>query len=103
MQLPDSNGSVQEVLSQNEVERLLQHVQEQENTTLVIGEGGRKTRHKHESVQPYDFRQPAFLAPSELRKLRLRHEDFIRSLAARLSIYLRLGFSLQMAKLPPPT
>jgi flagellar motor switch protein FliM len=72
---------------------------EQEGTTLVIGSQGRKTRHALESIRPYDFRQPAFLAPTELRKLRLRHEEFVRSLSSRLSMYLRLEVSLRMSKL----
>src|SRR5581483_7077474 len=50
-------------------------------------------------IQPYDFRQPAFLSSGELRKIRIRHEEFIRSLAAQLSIYLRLEVSIQLAKL----
>ena len=50
-------------------------------------------------VQPYDFRHPTFLPPSELRRLRLEHEEFVRALAARLSIYLRLEFALQMTRL----
>lgn len=99
MPTDDPNAGSHEVLSQSEVERLLQQVQEQETTTLVLGSGGRKDRIKHETIQPYDFRQPAFLAAGELRRLRLKHEEFIRSLAARLSIYLRLEFSLQMSKL----
>ena len=52
-----------------------------------------------EGVQPYDFRHPVFLTPVELRRLRLRQEECIRALAARLSIHLRLEFVLQMAKL----
>lgn len=72
---------------------------ETEGTTLVIGSQGRKTRHPLESIRPYDFRQPAFLAPTELRKLRLRHEEFVRSLASRLSMYLRLEVSVRMSKL----
>ena len=99
MQPPDSSGASPEVLTQNEVERLLQQVQEQENSAVVLGPNGEKQRHRQENIQPYDFRQPAFLAPGELRKLRLHHEEFIRSLAARLSIYLRLEFSVQMSKL----
>jgi flagellar motor switch protein FliM len=51
------------------------------------------------AAQPYDFRHPGFLTPGELRRLRLRHEDFVRALSARLSIYMRLEFSLQLAKL----
>src|SRR5258708_22965690 len=42
--------------------------------------------------------QSGFLAPSELRRIRLRHEQFIRSLAARLAIFLRLEFTVQLAK-----
>ncbi len=99
MTIADFQGNAAEVLSQNEVERLLHQVQEQESSTLVIAGEGHKERYKQEHIQPYDFRQPAFLAASELRKLRLRHEEFCRSLAARLSIYLRLEFSLQMSKL----
>jgi flagellar motor switch protein FliM len=60
---------------------------------------GRKSRHKAAEIRPYDFRQPAFLAPTELRKLRQRHDEFVRALASRLSMYLRLEVGLQVAKL----
>lgn len=49
--------------------------------------------HRHE------FRQFSSFSAVELRKLRVRHEEFVRSLAARLSIYLRLEVGLQMTKL----
>jgi len=88
-----------EVLTQNEVERLLSQVHELETTTTVFGHDGRRSQHKAEDIQPFDFRQPAFLAPSEMRKIRLRYEDFIRALAANLSIYLRVEFGLRMSKL----
>src|ERR1039457_2032022 len=88
-----------EILSQSEVERLLSQVQEAESAATVLKPGGLKTRFKHEDVQPYDFRQPAFLTSGELRGIRLRHEEFIRALAAPLSIYLRMEVSLQMSKL----
>ena len=42
--------------------------------------------------QPMDFRQPSMFTVTELRKLRQRHDEFMRSLATRLSIYLRLEF-----------
>lgn len=88
-----------DVLSQNEVERLLSQVQELETTTTVFSHQGARSQHKAEDIQPFDFRQPAFLAPSEMRKIRLRYEDFIRALAANLSIYLRVEFGLRMSKL----
>ena len=95
----DPLASGGEVLTQNEVERLLSQVQELETTTTVFSHQGARSQHKAEDIQPFDFRQPAFLAPSEMRKIRLRLEDFIRALAANLSIYLRVEFGLRMSKL----
>jgi flagellar motor switch protein FliM len=51
------------------------------------------------SVSRYDFRHPSLLTPSETRKLRLRHDEFARSLTARFSIYLRLEFGFQITRL----
>ncbi len=65
---------------------------------LVLTAKGRRERRKAEDIRGHDFRQSGFLAPSELRRIRLRHEQFIRSLAARLAIFLRLEFSLQLSK-----
>jgi len=87
------------VLSQSEVERLLTQAAEQENPGTVAKDGESREKRDKESIQPYDFRHPVFLSPAELRRLRIRHEELIRALAARLSIYLRLEFSLQISKL----
>jgi len=94
---PDDSSS--DVLSQSEVERLLAQVAEQDGSLVIYGADGSRKRLTREAVQPYDFRHPVFLSANELRKLRLRHEEFIRALAARMSIHLRLEFGLQMAKL----
>jgi flagellar motor switch protein FliM len=59
---------------------------------------GTRERRKAADVRGHDFRQSGFLAASELRRIRQRHEQFIRSLAARLAIFLRLEFSLQLSK-----
>lgn len=99
MAAPNDPASAADVLSQSEVERLLAQVAEQENSVTVLKQGDEKEKKDKDSIQPYDFRHPVFLSPTELRRLRIRHEDFIRALAARLSIYLRLEFSLQMSKL----
>ena len=87
------------VLSQNDVERLLSQVQEEDCQTSVLTSDGQHKLRPKDSIQPYDFRQPAFLSARELRKLRLWHEEFIRSLAARFSTYLRLEVGVQMSKL----
>ncbi len=95
----DADNSITDVLSQNEVERLLAQVAEQEGSAVVVKSSGEKERQNKDTFQAHDFRNPSFLAGNELRKLRMRHEEFIRSLAARLSIYLRLEFGLQMSNL----
>jgi flagellar motor switch protein FliM len=64
----------------------------------VLTARGIREIHKAEDIRAHDFRQSGFLAPSELRRIRQRHEQFIRSLAARLAIFLRLEFGLQLSK-----
>jgi flagellar motor switch protein FliM len=66
--------------------------------SVLTANGARKQR-KAEEIRGHDFRQSGFLAPSELRRIRQRHEQFVRSLAARLAIFLRLEFSLQLSKI----
>ena len=70
-----------------------------EADVLVLTSRGKRERKPVSSVRGHDFRQSGFLAPSELRRIRLRHEQFIRGLAARLAIFLRLEFTVQLAKL----
>jgi flagellar motor switch protein FliM len=68
------------------------------DVSMLTSQGLRETR-KAGDIRTYDFRQSGFLAPSELRRIRQRHEQFVRSLAARLAIFLRLEFTVQLAKL----
>jgi flagellar motor switch protein FliM len=65
---------------------------------FVFTARGTRERRKAGDIRGHDFRQSGFLAASELRRIRQRHEQFIRSLAARLAIFLRLEFSLQLSK-----
>jgi flagellar motor switch protein FliM len=99
MEANDPSNLPAEVLSQSEVERLLMQVAEQESGATVVKADGEKQIQAKDAIQPYDFRHPVFLSPTELRKLRVHHDEFINSLAARLSIYLRVEFGLQMSKL----
>ena len=75
MAAPNEPDGAAEVLSQSEVERLLSQVAEQEGSSAVLQPGDEKERKDRDSVQPYDFRHPLFLSPTELRRLRIRHED----------------------------
>ena len=64
----------------------------------VLTSRGTRERRPASSVRAHNFRHSGFLAASELRRIRQRHEQFVRSLAARLAIFLRLEFSLQLEK-----
>jgi flagellar motor switch protein FliM len=64
---------------------------------VLTSKGVRESR-SQEAVRTYDFRQSGFLAPSELRRIRLRHEQFVRALASRLALFLRVEFKVQLAK-----
>lgn len=99
MAVTDQGNAGSDVLSQSEVERLLAQVQQEDTNAVVHQTDGTKKQQNRESISAYDFRTPVFLSPIELRKLRIHHEEFIQALAARLSIYLRVEFSLQMAQL----
>jgi flagellar motor switch protein FliM len=88
-------------LDQNEIDRILAQTAEvQAQKSLIIDPVAQGMSAK---VEAYDFRNPAFLSEAELRRLRLLHEDFIRYLSARLSLYLRMEFGLKMAKLTTVT
>jgi flagellar motor switch protein FliM len=93
-----------EVLSQSEVERLLAQVEADNAVSESQDVGGTsaapdKRRPLSLEVQPYDFRQPSFLSQNQMRRLRILHESFLRSLSARMSLYLRLEFAVQMTRL----
>ena len=70
---------------------------EADEICVLTSKGVRESR-KPADIRGHDFRQSGFLAASELRRIRQRHEQFIRGLAARLAIFLRLEFTLQLSK-----
>ncbi len=88
-----------DILSQSEVEQLLAQVVRQDGDLPAHERASEAESPSGDGVRMHDFRHPAFLSSGELRKLRWHHEEIVRSLAARLSIYLRLEFSLEMVKL----
>jgi flagellar motor switch protein FliM len=98
----DPQKSISDFLDQSEIDKLIaQTAETQAPRSAVIGsKDGIAGAPK---IEPYDFRNPAFLSEAELRRLRLLHEDFIRYLSARLSLFLRMEFGLKMAKLTTVT
>lgn len=96
-----ADGPSPDVLSQTEVESILASLQPEaiaEQEVSVISKS-KDVKLKASAVQAYDFRSPVYLNPAQMRRLRIKHEDFIRGLAASLSLYLRMEFALQMSRL----
>lgn len=91
-----------EVVSQSEIESLLAMVGSDGGADAGVSVSGREGQVDH-SAQRYEFPSVSTLSPGELRKLRVRHEEFIRTLASRLSLHLRMECNLQMLKLETTT
>lgn len=98
--MPDApENSPGGILDQSEIDQLLAQAVTENHPPLLRADGRRGDAGEAARVEPYDFRNPAFLAEAELRRLRILHEDFIRYLSARLSMFLRMECGLKMARL----
>ncbi|MBL9215140.1 MAG: FliM/FliN family flagellar motor switch protein [Opitutaceae bacterium] len=99
--MSDNPQAPSDFLDQSEIDKLLAQTSEQAQPRqlFVRADGSVLAGQAAPKVEAYDFRNPAFLSEVELRRLRLLHEDFIRYLSARLSLFLRMEFGLKMAKL----
>ena len=96
-ELTDKIGSG--ILDQSEIDQLLSAAAVESRPPLIRADGKRIGENEEVRVETYDFRNPTFLTEVELRRLRILHEDFIRYLAARLAMFLRMECSLKMARL----
>lgn len=97
----DPQKPASDFLDQSEIDKILAQTAEvQAQKGVILDPAAQGVAPK---IEPYDFRNPAFLSEAELRRLRLLHEDFIRYLSARLSLYLRMEFGLKMARLTTVT
>jgi flagellar motor switch protein FliM len=86
-------------LDQSEIDKLLAQTSvEAEQASARVSSSAPSSFYQG-TAERYDFRNPVFLSEGELRRLRLLHEDFVRYLASRLSLYLRMEFGLKLAKL----
>ena len=96
---PQEEASEGELLGQTDIDALIAEALDEPDQVVYDPDGNLLITHKGARVEPYDFRNPVFLTEVELRRVRIRHEEFIRYLAARLSIFLRLEYSLKMSRL----
>ncbi|MGM0471497.1 MAG: flagellar motor switch protein FliM [Bacillota bacterium] len=102
--------SSDEVLSQNEIDELLQDFNSGEVEAEEL-----KAANEERSVHPYDFKHPDKLSKDQLRTLRIIYENFARLLNTNLSAQLRtlvqvelnsieqLSYDEFVSSLPQPT
>lgn len=111
-----------DILGQDDIDSLLQQVSSEANESnaddksaahssthagefsvgghCVFDASGRRfSEEKKPLIEPYDFGNPSFLGETEMRRLRLLHEDFIKMLEARFTLFLGCDFSLNMTQL----
>jgi flagellar motor switch protein FliM len=98
---PDAENH--EALSQSEVEQLLVRVSQEQSAGAAApsasAEGAAASAAPTDNLRRHDFRGVSLLTAAELRRARLKLDDFARALATRLSIYLRMEFGTQVAAL----
>ncbi|MEW5762023.1 MAG: flagellar motor switch protein FliM [Bacillota bacterium] len=82
---------MQEVLSQAEIDRLLQALSTGEVTVEEMRETAQEV-----VAKPYDFRRPNKFSKDQLRTLQMLHDNYARILTSFLSSYLRFNISVQV-------
>lgn len=92
-------GGDSDLLDQSTIDALMAEARADEGEIVFKPTGERYQDHEKVIVETYDFRNPVFLTELELRQVRIRHEQFIHYLGARLSMFLRMDFGLKMSKL----
>lgn len=93
-----------DILSQDDIDSLLTQAVEDgpassQTSSVILADGTRRGSDEAIRIEPYDFRNPAFLGETQMRRLRLLHEEFIRLLEARMSLFLRTEITMTMSKL----
>ncbi|HEX2101127.1 MAG TPA: FliM/FliN family flagellar motor switch protein [Candidatus Synoicihabitans sp.] len=100
---PQNQDLTSDMLDQSEIDRLLAQAGAEAQPALLRANGTKADAFDQAKVEHYDFRNPVFLTEFELRRLRLLHEDFIRYLSARLSLFLRMECAIKMSRLQTQT
>ncbi|MDB6023705.1 MAG: flagellar motor switch protein FliM [Pedosphaera sp.] len=91
--------SSDETVSPSDIEQLLAQAQGDDAAALETAAPARKSEPESKPLPRHEFPKLSFFSGNELRKLHLRHEEFIDSLAGRLSMHLGLEVGLQLTKL----
>jgi len=96
----DAFDNETDILDQFTIDSLLSEAVHGVDQNVVLRFDGTRFHQKEKvSVEAYDFSNPVFMTENEMRQVRIRHEQFIHHLAARLSMFLRMDFGLKMSKI----
>lgn len=94
----DGSGGSEDLLDQLGIDALMRE-SVAAGDVIILCDGRRVRRGASVAVEEYDFANPHFLSESQMRRVRLRHEQFIFNAASRLSMQLQTDFALRMARL----
>ena len=97
--LGKEGGSSDVFLDQSDIDALINESNSTDNGLILDFNGDEFPSNKKVNCEICDFRNPVFLSERELRQIRIRHESFMHYLSAHLSIFLRMGVTLNMSKL----
>jgi flagellar motor switch protein FliM len=86
-----------EIVLQSEIEQLLAGMGAGDAAANGPSPANESDQSEYNFLRRHEFPKLSLFPPTELRQLRERHEEFITSLAARLSAHLRMEVRLQMS------
>lgn len=103
----DEQGGISDILNQDDIDSLLnQAISQPEDesaffntSAIILADGSRLDSSAKVNIESCDFSHPSFLGETEMRRLRLMHEEFVRLLEAKIALFLRADISLNMSKL----
>lgn len=98
-----SEETPQEVAQEAAVEEGAEETPVRTEDVPVLGRGGRLNFYGTDNITAFDFDGTSFLTPQEMRRLRQIHENFVRNLTARLSMYLRIEIDMELESLDSTT
>ena len=92
-----SKAPPSEIVLQSEIEQLLAGMGAGDAAANGPSPANESDQSEYNFLRRHEFPKLSLFPPTELRQLRERHEEFITSLAARLSAHLRMEVRLQMS------
>lgn len=95
--MAEGENNLESILNQSEVDALIA-------STLSDGGGGGASGPATfvplpKTIQTFKFRTASFLAPGELRRVRIKHEEYAINLASPLSQFTRCPFSIRLSNM----